>query len=232
MALSDLDRAVQRMENLVPGFKPGKVSGIQFNVKSNLFELATALAAATKDLGKDAIAVTRAGARYVTVQARLHFAEDIKRPAERGEGAGGRRETGHFTFGGSGAFVQRDIKISDTEFGFGFPDVAQADARTNFVWRSLEFGLPGTRNRSSTLHFAELSQFFPQGTHQLPRRFKFSSDSPSSAVLLLGQGQFRNIREGAGFAGKHFIEQAWNDFFTNWTREYDKVTDRAFRAWK
>ncbi len=232
MALSDLEREAQQMQNLVAGFKPGKVSGIQFNVKSNLFELATALAAATRDLGKDAIAVTRAGARYVTGQARLHFLEDIKRPAERGQGAGGRRETGHFTFGGSGAFVQRDIKISDTEFGFGFPDVAQADARTNFVWRSLEFGLPGTRNRSTYLQFSELSQFFPQGTHKLPRRFKFSSESRSSAVLLVGEGRFRNIREGGGFEGKHFIEKAWQDFFANWTREYDQVTNRAFRAWK
>ncbi len=231
MALSDLEREAKQLANLTPGFKPGK-SGIQLNVESNLFELSTALAAATRDLGKDAIAVTRAGARYVTGQARKYFNEEVKRPAERGEGAGGRRETGHFTFGGGGAFQQRDLKISDTEYGFGFPDVATADAATNFVWRSLEFGLPGTKHSSSYVQFAELSQFFPKGSHLLPRRFRFSSESRAAAVLQVGEGRYRNIRTGGGFEGKHFIERAWMDFFANWTREYDKVTDRAFRAWK
>ena len=219
---------------LSSGFKKGR--GIKFNAESNLYELATALAASTTKLNKSAVATTTRAGRYLVSHARNYFEADVKRPSESGFGAGGRRLTGKFTFGGDGgAFRAVTDQISDTEFTIGFPDIETADNRTKYkptgspVWRSLEFGLAPTG--PSFLEFAELSQFFPRGSHILPRRFFFTAPlGDIHSVLIPGKGPKHPTRRGAGFEGKHFIEQAWMDFFNYYEGRYQRVLEDAFTS--
>lgn len=227
MGRRELDKAAN---NLVPGHKPGKSGIIQ--TKNNLDVLATALAASTLDMNGEINAVLNNAKGQVVKRARSYFTADTKRPSERGQGQEGRRQTTNFTFGAGGAFQTRTIKISDDERGFGFPDVATADTATDRVWRSLEFGLPGTKHGATQIHFTQMSQFFPHGSHLLPRRFIFSSTVPSAAVLILNKGPKRDSREGGGFEGKHFIEQAWFDAIEAMTRDFKIVQANAFKAFK
>jgi hypothetical protein len=227
MGRRELEKAAS---NLVPGHKTGQ-SGI-IRTENNLDELATALAASTLDMNGEINAVLNNAKGQVVKRARSYFTAETLRPLERGEGQGGRRETTNFTFGAGGAFQTRTIKISDDERGFGFPDVATADTATNRVWRSLEFGLPGTKHGASQIHFAQMSQFFPHGTHILPRRFIFSSTVHAAAVLILNKGPKRDSREGGGFEGKHFIERAWFDAIEALTRDFKIVEANAFKAFK
>jgi hypothetical protein len=151
-----------------------------------------------------------------------NFHSSIRRPGEQGRGAERGRRTGDFTFGdkdSGNTFHGNVFEIKEGVFGFGYPNVSTADSKTKYVWRSLEFGLSGTQNAPETI-LGDAS-LFPRGTHILPKRFYFTTGSPSNAVLVIPKKFARKGPEGqtilkggkanpgAGFEGKHFIERAW-----------------------
>jgi len=215
--------------NLVPGIKPGKTGVVQ--VESNLHQLTTALAAATTELNTDIDAAILSAKGQIVTRARkkLELGE-VRRPSESGEGADGRRQTGRFTFGSGSTFESRTIKISDTNQGFGFPDVARADERTEGAWRAIEWGIPGARSGPRDYHFSGMEQFFITKKHRLPKRFQFTSTSPSLAILKLNVGPVRT-KPGAGYEGKHFIEKAWQETLEVMTRDYRRITNESFKGW-
>jgi hypothetical protein len=160
-----------------------------------------------------------ASVTYVRNAAEENFLSDIRRPNEQSSHPE-RRETGNFTFGpkDSGSAFQGTVFETSKKglFGFGFPNIQQADSITNFVWRSLEYGLRGTEHEPSAL--ISTSPPFPTGTHVLPRRYFFTTYQPSSAVLVMPKKFARkgprgqDIHKGGpgkGIPGKHFIERAW-----------------------
>ncbi len=217
------------LANLQRGFQPGK-DGIVF--EDNMFQLGTLLAAATKDLNGSIDAALVRVRGDVMNRAEDYFRAETKRPAESGEGAGGRRQTGNFTFGEGATFESREVSISPENRGFGFPDVSRADSRTSGVWRALEFGLPGTRNSAESIHFSGLTRFHVTKVHRLPERYEFTSFNSQTAVLRLNTPRIRDVRLGAGFEGKHFIERAWVDTLQVFTRDYKRIGINAFKAWR
>lgn len=217
------------LANLIGGFKPGQ-GGIVF--EDNMHQLGTLLAAATKDLNGDIDAALTRVRGSVMTRAEDYFRADTKRPAESGEGEGGRRQTGNFTFGDGATFESREVSISPENRGFGFPDVSRADTRTRGVWRALEFGLPGTRNSAESIHFAGLTRFHVTKVHRLPERYEFTSFNSQTAVLRLNTPRIRDVRFGAGFEGKHFIERAWVDTLAAFTRDYKRIGINAFKAFR
>lgn len=217
------------LANLQRGFQPGK-DGIVFT--DNMYQLGTLLAAATKDLNGDINAALTRVRGSVMTRAEDYFRANILRPAESGEGAGGRRQTGNFTFGEGATFESREVSISPENRGFGFPDVSRADGRTDGVWRALEFGLPGTRHTAESIHFEGLTQFHVTKVHRLPLRYEFTSFNSQTAVLRLNTPRVRDVQLGAGFEGKHFIERAWIDTLAAFTRDYKQIGVNAFRAFR
>ena len=176
-------------------------SGLIFRVSPihGMVTLPTALAAIPSDWKKNIHAYHANLLGQLAKAGRRRFTEDIKRPAESGEGIGGNRDrqTGKFTFGvrSGGAFVGRLMEENGQE-AFGWPDVEHADAVTNYVWRSLEHGLKGTETSVYRISGAVSTGYFasdvgymttmPRGVHRLPRAFHFTSSSPASAKLRLG----------------------------------------------
>lgn len=205
-------------------------SGIFF--EDNFFRLGTVLAAATKDLNGDIDKALIRARGAVMQTAEKIFRSDIQRPAESGQGEGGRRQTGKFTFGKGATFESRDVKISDEERGFGFPDWTQADQRTNKIWRALEFGLPGTKHSAESIRFGGLTQFHITKPHRLPQRYEFTTRSPGTSVLRVNGFRDREVQFGSGAAGKHFIELAWIHTLDTFTRDYKQIGLNAFRAFR
>ena len=171
------------------------------------------------------------------------------RGGETGERSG-TRETGNFTFGGANSAFQGRLMEKGDTFGFGWPDVDRADQATNFVWRSLEFGLRGTRH-GPTARFRETiagGNVFPQGWHQLPRAFYFEGGGPSTSRMVLGRGGGRQARAmaqgpkkkmhgydktmGAGIGGKHFLEDAWFAARIGNPQNYRSVVQKSFHAFR
>lgn len=155
---------------------------------------------------------------HVVERAKEFFYADIKRPAA--PQTDGSRMTGSFTFGQGGAFVGRTYKMKGGKgYGFGFPDIRQADTQTRFVWRSLEHGLQGTRASSlkGISSPSSLGLFFlpPRGTHVLPSRYQWSDGmgkqtvASGTAHLMITKNSPKRDRRGSGIEGKHFIERAW-----------------------
>lgn len=220
--------------NLTTGFKGSRGGG--FVIRDNLVEIASALLAVPAEIEKGVRARNASYLGKISVAAERIFRSSILRPSESGFGAGGRRQTGNFTFGkrsGGGATFQGvQIDLQDGRTGFGFPDVAQADARTDMVWRALEFGLTGENHTSKSLGTPGLNEFLPpKPKHRLPRRFLFAppSASPARSVMIPGRGNEYRKAPG-GIPGKHFIEGAWNEILESMTRDYETVLPEAFRA--
>lgn len=213
--------------------RPKAHGGIVQN-KDNLYAVGSAMALATKNL-IDGISNRHVGYFSALSNAALrNFRSDIQRPMESGQGLGGRRQTGNFTFGrrAGGAFVglliQPEGKKGAVQ-GFGYPDVDKADAATNGVWRALEMGLSGL-NHLPTYYSEEMGRFRPTGDHTLPSRYQFSSPHPSSAYLYLA-GPPRK-RAGRGFEGKHFIEDAWREVTKNVPEDYESIARKTFGAFR
>jgi hypothetical protein len=212
-----------------------KGHGGMIRVDDNLDKVGAALAMATRDL-LDNIHFVHLGYFSALSNAALrNFESDIQRPMESGEGGGGRRETGNFTFGRRsggafvGVFVEPNGKRGALQ-GFGYPDVDKADAATNGVWRSLEMGLEGRHHLPST-YSDDMFRFRPKGTHIMPKQFyDFTSTSPSEAVLYFGGKRTRRTRAGAGFEGKHFIEKAWMEVTSRIEGDYENIARVAFGA--
>jgi hypothetical protein len=159
------------------------------------------------------------------------FYSNPRRPGESGEGAERGRQTDKFTFGGKdqagNAFYGGTFKVSEHKFGFGYPDVAHADKATNYVWRSLEYGLLSPHSLFGDGTFFHLSE----SKHNLPNKYFFTTTAPSTSSLrVLRKGQNTQGQQilkggegaGAGFEGKHFIEGAWQSYLetigSNWKK--------------
>ena len=214
-------------------------------------QLPTLFTKATSNFRENLHAVHAQYLGQLANRARSNFYSSIQRPAESGEGEGSRRETGHFTFGGDGsAFVGR-LMEKGNRYGFGWPDVDRADQATNFVWRSLEFGLRGTRNAPSTLYLQDTGSFFPRSHHKLPRAFYFKpGGGPSVDVLVpMKGGRYRQASQrprprwgkprgpkeqtmGAGIVGRHFLEVSWLETKIGNPEKYDRVVQKSFYAFK
>ncbi len=216
-----------------PGF-PGLVVGGSGSIRlvvdeAGFARMRDALQAVPVDLRKNLVQSAVASGRGVMRQAESNFYSSIIRRGEEGEGTERGRQTGNFSFGGeSAAFHASAFKISKDLFGFGFPFIPDADKRTNYVWRSLEFGLSGKYHAPTT--FLDLSELFPRGQHQLPRRFYFTSRDRGTSALRLPKKGRRKLPKGlqmlksppidpGGIEGKHFIERAW-------TSELERMSGR------
>jgi len=196
------------LKNLKPGFKS---SGGSFRVEVNgLYQAAQVIAAMPVEARKNAAAAAIRNMGTLSREAESIFRGSILRPREHGQQRfRGGRETGNFTFGvkGGGAFQGRVVN-EDGMTGFGWPDIATADAHTNGIWRVLEFGLKGTEKRPSVLSgFGNLSYLKKTGTHRLPKGYSFTTKTPATAVMY--PWKKRQPQVGSGIEGKHFIEGAW-----------------------
>lgn len=123
-------------------------------------------------------------------QAKSNFESRLgRRKGEHGQRPG-RRQTGKFTFGsrGGGAFVGLIIK-DEKNFvsGFGYPNVAVADRRTKYVWRTLEYGLNPHADAVSggeiTRGGLRMATEVPIGKHLMPVRFTFTTSNPATSKL-------------------------------------------------
>lgn len=161
------------------------------------------------------------------------FRSEIRRPNSSGH-RGKDRLTGRFTFGPGQTFQAQLVNDKKTHmWGIGFPKMQVADARTGFVWRSLEWGLGPKGTKSS---------FGPIGTHILPTRFYF--DQPVGGRMFLGadpKDRYRKKGErssehplrgrgrlGQGFEGKFFISRSMERVAKELPREYERVWQQSF----
>lgn len=202
-SVRDVVNKAQRIQdrNLRAGFKG---SGLVFvttqGVSRNTFAIAFALQDFSKSL--DGFHLRKLG--ELTSLARSNFEAKVAkgRSGESGRGQGRGRQTGQFTFGsrGGGAFVGVFMKDETTGVsGFGYPNVAIADARTNYVWRTLEFGLRPNPNavRGARLRRGKtpIAVEAPLGEHKLPARFGFTGPNRTSSRLVpLSDRAVPNIR--------------------------------------
>lgn len=237
--------------------------GIPFYVKPDgkTLQLPTLVAQEVPRFRKNLNAVHARRLLDLKNAAQKYFREDIKRPAESGEGKGGRRETSNFTFGtkAGGAFVGNIFQEGNL-YGFGYPNIARADAATHFVWRSLEHGLRGTGGtpggRGNAMANVQVTDTEPQGRHLMPRGYFFTTRDPSTSVLRLartggaaptqwnrmrlGGKKGRASREGAkrenygkGIEGKRFIERAWFEVGkTRINQGYRQMLRKSIRVFK
>lgn len=168
----------------------------------------TSFQTGTKYLDDSLRGVHSAAARKLAETGRRNLRASIERPQERGEGELRGRQTGNFTFGGSGAFVGTSFAEGDIQ-GFGWPNVQVADRRTNYVWRSLEWGLGGG---------ATSSPFSPRGTFKLPGTAAgvFAFHFNESNVFRPGKKGRRLRLRGveapdSGIEPKYFLTNAWDE---------------------
>lgn len=188
--------------------------------------------------------------RRIGQLAERNLRQSIRRPAESGEGqdAGRKRQTKKFTFGtrpkdggGTGAFV--GVHLNDAnQSGFGYPDILQADTKTNFVWRTLEFGI-GPRGSGHSEG--------PRGDPHLPARFGFTGPNPATSKLMFLSGPA--VKQGAvyvqmfktkhrrrdtrkrsrvdpqGQAPKFFITNAIEEMIGVVPKEYERTLAKTYR---
>ena len=189
--------------NLVPGFK----SGVVTIETDGLRRLSFLMGQAVEDLENDLLAKHTRRIGDVTRIARRLFEQDTRRPTSKGDRPGDRtkrRKTGTFTFGArsGGAFVGVDFS-KDPVKGFGYPNIEVADAKTQGIWRVLEFGL----GAKATRH-----ELAPTGEHLLPLRFGFDPNKKGRRDAKLFPVRGPAARAGAGILakneGKGFIRPA------------------------
>ena len=178
---------------------------LRIDPTDGMLRLPTAIAGIPETITKNMHAYHAWLLKQLKAASQRHFYAEIQRPAEHDQGIGGnrKRQTGNFTWGvrGGGAFVGRLMQDGDIA-SFGWPDVNRADEATNYVWRSLEHGLRGTRVTSSDSQIStgimvgdyEYSRTLPRGVHNLPRAFHFTTDNPRTSQLKLGYGNTRDPR--------------------------------------
>jgi len=222
----------------IPGLVSGGSGSIRMIIDEEGFKrMRDAVQAVPVNLKKNLVQSAVVSGRGVMRQAESNFYSSIRRGGETGEGKERGRQTDNFTFGGEGAaFHSSAFTISKDLFGFGFPFIPDADKRTNYVWRSLEFGLEGKYNEP--VSYLELNELFPTGSHFLPKRFYFTSDDTSSSTLRLPKKGRRKLPPGlrmlksppikpGGIQGKHFIENAWiselERMSGRWKRDIEKT---------
>jgi len=198
-------------------FSPGLRT--RFTV-TGMEEMAHAFQFLPEKIHKSSIESAARNLGTLTRFAEANFKASTKRPGEKGVRPG-IRETGNFEFGtrAGGSFTGTMFELEKGVFGFGWPDIDKADAATNYVWRSLEYGLAGTlANSRGVMHgpghsrYPENQHLVPTGFHRMPRKFMFSTDNPRTSFLITKN--YLPAREppgGAGIEGKHFIEDAFEE---------------------
>jgi hypothetical protein len=226
--------------NLVSGFKGSKLTVEWQGLKQTTFLLAHVT---NVEFRKHINEFHGRRIGILTQRARKYFEQDIRRPDESGARRHA-RETQKFTFGkkAGGAFVGVVINEPATDqYGFGYPDIARADTATNFVWRTLEFGLKP--------HPAAISHpFGPVGSARFPTMFTFKPftgpggvlyprggrGSGSAAVGTLVTPQGRVIKKVAhpGIAPKQFITRAFNDVAQTMDKGYRTVVAQTYKDFK
>jgi len=207
--------------------------GLRTTVKDGFKVQAHVFQALTTKIGKNSVEAAASNLGTLTRRAEARFNASTLRPGEKGVGSGGRRQTGNFTFGtkAGGSFTGTQFVTEEGLYGFGWPNIDKADALTNFVWRSLEFGLAGTRPNSrgqlrgpGHSRFPENAHLVPTGFHRMPRRFMFTSESPSNSYLFLNKSAPERMPPGgAGIEGKHFIEDAFIESIEIMAGRYKKA---------
>lgn len=201
-------------------------------------KLTTALQAAPTEFAKQSRYAAARNVGTVNTKARQYFEGNILRPQEKGLRAGGSggkgRQTGNFTFGarGGGTFSGDVLTAKGGIIGFGYPNIPKADAATSGVWRVQEFGLKGRSHSPSSL-FGDTS-LASKGSHILPERYQFGDQggerqTGQGQIMIIGRGPIRN-REGAGYEGKHFIENAWIESLYIISKRYRDATERTIRT--
>lgn len=223
--------------NLVSGFKGSRliveVEGLQ--------QTAALLARVTNvEFRKNINAFHGRQIGILSQRARDYFEESVSRPNESGARSHA-RQTGKFGFGqrSGGAFVGVTINEPELDqYGFGYPDIARADRVTNYVWRSLEFGLkphPG----------AVRDQFAPIGVHKFPSSFTFlpfsgpggvftprGKGSGPTGTLVTPRGRVVRRVKAPGWPARLFITRAFNDVAANITDGYQTVVAETYKDFK
>lgn len=182
----------------------------------------------------------RSVAQKLSRRAESIFRASILRPQEQEQASAPRRMSGRFTFGrdtgggsfASGTFVTTTFSENGVQ-GFGYPDVDRADRRTNFVWRSLEWGL----GAGATDH-----EYAPRGTFKLPNQGYWVDPSTGKwTKSVRGRRSDLYRPKGAaipspdsGIEPKFFITQAWESVVAEIPRDYQriatKVADQSFSS--
>lgn len=241
------EQTQKQLNNLKPGVKKRSSKPIEISIETGtrepfLFKLTRKLAQLDKSIkGKN---LSLQG--DMTKIAKRNFRASIRRPAESGENQD-HRMTGKFTFGTEGAFKSVLILEENSKtnvIGFGYPDIQRADARTKFVWRSLEFGL-GPRGSGHPEG--------PKGRAMLPAVFGFTTGNPATAKMVVrgpavssgarylyttGKDRGTLARRGGGFrrvnpqgiAPKYFITGAIAEMRGRAGKEYRKAAAETYRS--
>lgn len=146
---------------------------------------------------------------------------------------------------------------SGTRRGIGWPDVQRADRATDYVWRSLEFGLglqgtgeSGEHKLPAKFGFFDESLDRSDTAKGFRRRYKklrpklespggLSSFNPASGKFNTGALQpLSNVlredddgeyRQGRGYTGKHFLEIGFKRALPKIKRGYEIVPSTAWR---
>ena len=212
---------------MAKGLIPGGQSGGSRTVEIYGFNrMRDAVQAIPVNLKKNTYQASAANIRTVSRKAEEIFLGSIIRHGESGHDERG-RQTGKFTFSAreGGAFVGSTFQVKKDLFGFGFPKVLTADRKTNFVWRSLEYGLAGSgspaRGKARSESLLGDNSLFPKAkSMRMPERFEFSSKDPTTSYLYIGKRKRK--RDTHGITGKHFIEGAWIESLETMTGEYEQ----------
>ena len=211
---------------------------IELRFSANTQPVITAIQKAEKAIGENASQAAVRAIGTLSQRSKNIFESNKLRPQETGWREGDRM-TGRFGFGrrdaDSKAFVGR-VFTDDTKpvgrLGFGFPDVAQADAKTNYVWRSLEFGLRGTEHSPSTLSDLVDRSLFPKKPMKLPKHYYFRPQFKGGGdVMHLGGPKAPKVKP-RGIKGKHFIEQAWLQSVPEINNRFERALVAAFDSFK
>lgn len=169
--------------------------------------------------------------------------KDRKRPQERGNRPGD-RETGNIRFGKGEAFGSFNSEFDNVGIAtISFVDINHADNLTNYVWRSVNYGLGGTE------YPAPANEHAPLGEHWLPKFFQFGKGekfrsrsfyrrgkeieiSPFDRAFQRTRGVFKPTsrgknsgegRLGKGFEGHYWVEKAIEDTIDRLPRRYERI---------
>ena len=203
---------------------------VRIEFDETLTTLPTAMQALSTGFKKGSGQINRTAINLVSRLAEENFRNSIIRE-ETSATLGGQtyrprsRVTGRFTFGPGKTFTGALLKnLGPDIYGFGYPIVARADARTKKAWRGLEFGWSSMRMPKGFWRDASGSRI-RQGrkgeTGISHRLFGGEEFVPGSRVA---------DQRVAGIEAKQFITTAFEDVVHRYVQpEYDKLNQRLAR---
>lgn len=214
-------QAEASLRQLIPGFKGSRLIVDIDGVYQSAFAVARVTDQFQRELRGSHLSLLR----VMKSVAQAKFEASIKRPAQRGFRPGPpfdkKRVTGRFTFGsrGGGAFVGVLINDEANDMsGFGYPRISVADEKTRFVWRSLEYGLSGTKRQ------ADSDDLAPKGRHLLPAKIFWTAAEPEGLLIPRKPA----TREGGGIEPKRFIRDSIEEVANAQEREYRTLIRRTY----